>query len=175
LTHSRYKLAIQTVLLSLVFLAILHTPAQGEELNAEHTLQLKPVTGTDVMQIVRSSGSGPVLVNIWATWCEPCCEEMPDLLRLRSEFKDIGFKLVLVSADFSRESQRAASFLGSLGVNFESYIKDQKDEEFINQIDPNWSGALPYSILFGADGKVIRTWDGRIPYQDVRQLLSILD
>ncbi len=162
-------------MLSLILSAIMQLSARAEELNTKQAPQLQPVSAADILEIVKGHDSGPVLVNIWATWCQPCCEEMPDLLRLRSEFMDRGFKLVLVSADFARESQTAENFLGSLGVNFESYIKNQQDEEFINQIDPNWSGALPFSILFGAEANVIQTWDGKLTYEEVSKLLTDLE
>jgi thiol-disulfide isomerase/thioredoxin len=133
---------------------------------------LIPITASSVLELVNDHSDGPILVNMWATWCKPCREEMPDLLRLLSEHESEGFKLILVSADFTRQSEQAAKYLGSLGVDFESYIKNQLDDEFINKIDPAWSGALPFSMLFDKEGNVIRSWEGKLAYKEVNDLLN---
>ncbi len=160
------------IVVGIVLVALLSLPATSSAQDTKPAPELKPVNADQVFELVRDHEDGPVLVNMWATWCKPCREEMPDLLKLYQVHRDNGFKLLLVSADFTRQKDQAAEFLGTLGVDFQTYLKDQKDNEFINAIDPDWSGALPYSVLFAKDGSVIRTWEGKLTYEEVENLLT---
>ena len=134
---------------------------------------LESVSAASIMDMI-SRHDGPVLVNVWATWCLPCREEMPDLLKLREQYKDQGFESILVSADFDRHKKAAREFLGSLGVDFKTYIKNQTDQEFIDGLDPDWTGALPVSILFDQNSNVAGTWYGRIVHTDASDRISAL-
>ncbi len=151
------------------------TLAGPDEDSCNNAPQLTAVSGDDVLELIRDHEDGPILLNIWATWCQPCREEMPELLRLNEEYQDAGLRLILVSCDFTRHSDKAAEFLGSLGVTFETYIKEQSDNEFVNQIDPDWTGALPYSVLIDTDGNVLKTWEGKLNFAEVNALLRQLD
>ena len=61
---------------------------------------LVPATADTVFQEVRKPGASVTVVNVWATWCQPCREEFPDLLKLRRAYARQGLRLVLVNADF---------------------------------------------------------------------------
>src|SRR5262245_28281741 len=137
-----------------------------------------PTSGTaaDILQAVRAPGAQVVLVNVWATWCIPCREEMPDLLRLRRDYKPRGLRLVLVSGDFSSDSDAATDYLRDLGVDFPTYIRSGNDMEFINAFDPNWSGALPATFIYDRHGNLRHAIHGKASYEQfeekVREVLS---
>jgi thiol-disulfide isomerase/thioredoxin len=97
---------------------------------------------------------GPVLVNFWATWCVPCIEEFPDILRLRDVYAPRGLTVVLVSIDRPADAQtKVPRFLRSHGVEFTTYIKKGgNDEGFINAVSNDWSGALPATALYDSRG-----------------------
>jgi len=141
-----------------------------------NTPQLIPVNAATLLDSVRSSGAHATLVNIWATWCRPCKEEMPDLLKLRDEYRAHGFHLLLVSADFMRNREQAEAYMAGLGVNPPGMIKNQKDMEFINGLAPEWSGTLPFSVLFDSTGTRVAIWEGKTDYAsfkvEVKKLLA---
>src|SRR4029077_6980450 len=62
-----------------------------------------PATAAEVLHAVRAPGARAVMVNVWATWCLPCREEMPDILRMRRAYAGRGLRLILVSGDFSSD------------------------------------------------------------------------
>jgi thiol-disulfide isomerase/thioredoxin len=72
--------------------------------------QVVPVTAAEVRQAVAVARGDVVLLNIWATWCNPCREEFPHLVRLRRELAAQGFSLLLVSADFENQLPKVADF-----------------------------------------------------------------
>jgi thiol-disulfide isomerase/thioredoxin len=125
---------------------------------------LVPATAADVLQAVRAPGASAALVNVWASWCVPCREEMPDLLRLRSAYAGRGLRFILVSGDFSSDAAQATAFLREQGVDFPSYIRTGSDSDLIDALDPQWSGALPATFIFDAKGHLQRAIHGKGSY-----------
>jgi len=123
----------------------------------------------EILARVRDSEAKAVLVNVWATWCVPCREEFPDLMRLRQSHRELGFDLVLVSADFDTPLEEVRGFLTEQGVDFPSYLKAGADMKFIEALDPEWSGALPASFLFDGDGVRRHTWVGKVTYEELEK------
>jgi len=140
---------------------------------------LPPLIPADSQRIVREvhkEGAQAVLVNVWATWCVPCREELPDLVRLERDYAKSGFRLVLVSGDFPDEAESARKFLGELGFESGSFLKDEGDIAFIDGLSPRWSGALPASFLYDGNGKLVDFWEGKASYDEIRgKLLPLLE
>ena len=119
-----------------------------------------------------------VLVNLWATWCEPCREEFPSLSRLQKAYGGRGVVVLGVSTDFSSQLPAVEKFLAMQRPSFPNYRKKSggDDQEFIDAVDRSWGGELPFSVLYGRDGKKARVLSGKQSYQDfereVRRLLG---
>jgi thiol-disulfide isomerase/thioredoxin len=129
------------------------------------------VRGADIHAIlgeIRKPGAKAVLVNVWATWCDPCRAEMPHLLKFFREHSDEGLRLVLISADDEAERDRALRFLASQGVDFATWMKRGDDMTFISALDPKWSGALPASFLFDGRGQIHQRWYGEVTHDALK-------
>jgi thiol-disulfide isomerase/thioredoxin len=135
---------------------------------------LRPATAAQVLQAARAPGAKAALINVWATWCQPCVEEFPDLVKLHRAYVGRGLRLVLVSADFEDERDSVLEFLKKQGASFPSYLKDQKDEDFIDGIDARWSGALPASFVLDASGRIVDFWEGKKNYAALEAKLAPL-
>ena len=124
---------------------------------------------------IEAPGSNAVVVNVWATWCEPCREEMPELLRFYRDHRERGVRLVMVSADDEDQRAEVERVLTAAGFDGPAFIKHGDDMTFINSLDRSWSGALPSTFLYDGRGKKQRFWSGTIGYRDlergVRKLL----
>ena len=125
-----------------------------------------PAELPEILTAVRLPGARAVLVNVWATWCEPCRAEMPDLIRFYRDHRADGLRLVLVSADDEQDRAEVARVLAEAGLPADvvSFIKRGDDMKFINGLDRHWSGALPASFLFDGRGRKRRTWGGPVTY-----------
>jgi thiol-disulfide isomerase/thioredoxin len=124
-----------------------------------------PVVAGDartILAAVRAPGARATLVNVWATWCQPCRAEFPDLMRIERAYRDRGLRFVLVSADFDSSAPRA--YLAGHGVRFGSWFKEDDDQRFIDAFSPQWSGALPATFVYDAGGRLVRFWEGRAEY-----------
>lgn len=135
-------------------------------------VNLQPVSSNDLLAHIDTSGAKATLVNVWATWCQPCREEFPDLIRIHDEMKEFGVDVVLVSADFPEQSQAAKAFLAKYGVDFQTYLKDEKDMEFINSLNPEWSGALPATFIYDRQGNLRTFWQGKAEFERFKTALT---
>ena len=89
-------------------------PAPEPELGPE----IQPATAEQIQHAVRAGGARVVLLNVWATWCAPCREEFPDLMRLRREYRERGLRLVneprMHNIHFGDPSTLRRLFMGEL-------------------------------------------------------------
>src|SRR3954467_3512673 len=76
-----------------------------------------------ILAAVKAPGAAAVLVNVWASWCEPCREEMPDLIRFYRDHRAQGLRLVLISADDDDQRGEVERILGALGFDGPAFIK----------------------------------------------------
>ena len=125
-----------------------------------------------IMAAVKAPGASAVLVNVWATWCEPCREEMPDLVRFYREHRAQGLRMVLVSADDEDQRAQVARVLAGLRFDGSAFIKRGDDMAFIDALDPSWKGSLPATFLFDGRGTRSQAWHGLVTYDDLRAGVS---
>lgn len=101
-----------------------------------------------------------VLVNLWASWCDPCLREMPALDRLQSRLGGSDFTVVAVSLD--RDPNEARAFLRARGIRHLAFYRDDKLSLFQALNVPG----LPLSVLIDRQGRGIgrlagpAAWDG---------------
>ncbi len=126
-----------------------------------------------VLDSIRLANKGKVvLFNYWASWCKPCTEEFPDLIKLNKEYKDKEFKLVFVSLDFGDDlATQTQKFLKKMGVDFVTYYNGfSSDEDLINYMDKGWNGGIPGSFIFDKKGKLQKTFIGKTDYSEFKEV-----
>jgi thiol-disulfide isomerase/thioredoxin len=113
--------------------------------------------------------SKPLLVNFWATWCDPCREEFPDLVKLDAEYKG-KIDFITISLDELSEINRdVPKFLAEMKAGMPAYLlKALDDDAAIASVSKEWSGALPLTILYDAAGKQIYYRQGKVKLETVR-------
>lgn len=93
------------------------------------------------------------VVNFWATWCKPCIQELPSFDSLYTISKNQPVKILLVTLDFKEDMEKKTNpFLVKKQVQSECILLDEVNgNDFINQIDPKWSGAIPATLIKRGD------------------------
>ncbi|HKR61059.1 MAG TPA: TlpA disulfide reductase family protein [Pyrinomonadaceae bacterium] len=111
----------------------------------------------------------PLLVNFWATWCDPCREEFPDLVKIDKQYRPRGLDFTAVSLDDHAELKTSVPrFLREMGVTVPTYLLNVSDPEIaINRMDPQWSGALPATFLYDGEGNLVYKRLGRIKVDEL--------
>ena len=132
---------------------------------SDSSLMLKEVQAQDILKEVRrEQGTRAVLLNFWATWCLPCVEEFPMIVDLNKKYKSGEFKVYFVSVDWLDDKDKVIKFLKNHNVSGLSFIKNQDDNDFINGISEEWTGAVPFTIVFSKKtGDVIDYWESKKP------------
>ncbi|MCX6135293.1 MAG: TlpA disulfide reductase family protein [Ignavibacteriales bacterium] len=122
---------------------------------AEEVGLVDPIDQAGLTKLIGQRNGKILFVNIWATWCAPCVEEFPDLVKLARACKDSGVEVVGISADYPDEVEsKILPFLRKQNVPFRTYVaKFKRQEDFINSVDPKWSGALPATLIVDTTGK----------------------
>ncbi|WP_036264201.1 thiol:disulfide interchange protein TlpA [Methylocapsa aurea] len=113
-----------------------------------------------------------VLLNLWATWCVPCRQEMPALDRLQGLLGSKDFVVVAVNIDTAK-LDRPKAFLTEIGVKNLAYYSDATADVFQALKQAGRALGLPTTILIGKDGCEIGTMAGPAQW-DSQDALALL-
>ena len=137
--------------------------------------EVVPVTADAVYSAVGAAEAKVVLVNVWSTWCGPCIDEFPDLVKLQKEYGDKGLKVIFVSGNELEDLPEVKEFLAQQKVDFRTYIMSGSPQAFIDGLNPQWSGALPFTMIFNGSSELQRMWEGAASYETFElRILEIL-
>lgn len=112
----------------------------------------------------------PVVVNFWATWCTPCVQEMPELSALQTEVAARNVQIVGIGID---SPSNIKEFAGKYKIAYPLYVAGMEGTELSRQFG-NQAGGLPYTVLIGADGKIRKTYLGKLKMDELRRDIAAL-
>ncbi len=124
------------------------------------------------MGIAPGIRSHVAVINVWATWCEPCVEETPDLVAFHKGYASRGVKFISLSLDFPDElDSRVLPFVREHKVGFPVHVLDGVPPEEVMAAfgleATGWDGALPATFLLDGAGQVRKTWLGPVGRNDL--------
>lgn len=169
-------LALAVFFCSASLIAVAQTEAaRVETARAKQTIEINDVALKKLLDEHRAART-PLLINFWATWCAPCREEFPDLLKIQQDKSLGGYKFIFISLDDISEIETTVPlFLRTQPItkDITSYLLNASDPDVaINLIDREWSGALPATVLFDAEGKLVFKHFGRIKPDELRAAIK---
>lgn len=107
-------------------------------------------------RVVAAKKGRVVLVNFWATWCDPCREEMPALVSAAKEFSSKDLAVEIVSTDSLKKTRDVQKFLASQKIPFVCWqAKSPDPQRFIDAVDKTWNGAVPYTLVYDRKGDLV--------------------
>jgi thiol-disulfide isomerase/thioredoxin len=99
-----------------------------------------------------------LVINFWATWCAPCKEEMPLLIKLQEKYRDRGLQIVGIAAD---SPENVANFSKKLAISYPVLADEAHAIEFSRRLG-NRAGLLPHTVVVKAGGDVVLAQLGKI-------------
>ncbi len=134
---------------------------------------LEEIDVNGVRDLIRNTSSNKLrLINIWATWCGPCKTEFPDLVIIDRMYRGRDFEFITISADKQQRKDDALKFLKSQQASNKNYIFNDDDVyKLIEAVDPDWRGALPFTILIEPGGKIVYKKQDMIDPYEMKKLI----
>ena len=124
-----------------------------------------------VGRAVASHRGRPVVLTLWATWCDPCVKEFPDLMALARERRDVAF--VSVSIDEPTDRPALEAFVGRRKPPFPVYMRTAgPDDAFIDGVDREWSGVVPATLVYDREGRRVALLQGEHTRGDIEKALA---
>ena len=134
------------------------------------------ITAEELAPLLKGDGTRFLLVNYWATWCDPCREEFPDLVKIDHDFRTKGLDTIAISLDDLTElKSEVPKFLSLMKAQMPNYLLNVADPEpSIKLVDPTWAGALPATFLYDASGAIVYKKFGRFDTKELRTAIEKL-
>lgn len=116
--------------------------------------EVKTIGEAELERLLTSQKGNVLFVNVWASWCKPCREEFPDLLKLQNHYRGKNVRIISISADYPEDvKNKVLPFLAKFDVKFPVYVQAfKKQEEFIDRMNKKWNGALPATFIYDKKG-----------------------
>ncbi len=140
--------------------------------SATNLPKIKQVDAAGLKNLLKTNGK-PLLVNFWATWCDPCREEFPDLVKIDADYKG-KIDFVTVSLDEPEEiNTTVPKFLAEMKAEMPGYLLETPDEDVvIGSVSKDWQGGLPFTILYDASGAAVYSRMGKVKIDVLRAELN---
>ena len=139
---------------------------------AEKPVSLEKINEAGITELLQNDSDKLRLINIWATWCGPCVMEYPSFIEIHRMYQGRDFEFISLSADTPQQEEVALKFLKKQNSAVQNYIFEKDDKyALIEAVDPDWQGALPYTVLVEPGGKKIYAKQGIISPHELKRLI----
>jgi thiol-disulfide isomerase/thioredoxin len=135
------------IIISVLFLGFT-TKSNSQTTKNTSTTNIPVLNFDDLEPLLYTDSEEIQIINFWAMWCAPCVKELPILQAYQKNNPNV--KVTLVSLDFPEDIEtKLKPFLKKKGITTKVVLLDDPDaNSWIDKIDPNWSGAIPFTIIF---------------------------
>lgn len=150
------------------------TPLRLEAQARLHEPDVRRMDLSSLDRLIRQRKGRVLFLNLWATWCKPCIDEFPRIIELARAYSNRPIDIVALSADYPDEVEsKVLPFLARYEIPFRVFVADApRQEDLINAIDPEWSGALPATFIFDPQGRRQAFLLGEKGYDEFRTVVD---
>lgn len=128
---------------------------EGEDW-AKKPVNVEMIDEAGIKDLIKNTSDKLRLINIWATWCGPCVTEYPEFIIMQKMYGHRDFEFISISADDPAKKDKVLKFLKDKQSAVKNYLFSIDDKyKLIEAVDPDWQGALPYTILVEPGGKIV--------------------
>ena len=114
-------------------------------------VSIQDINGHKINTATLSNNGKPIIISFWATWCKPCISELTTINEVYSDWqKETGVKLIAVSIDDARSSQKVLPLVNAKGWDYEILLDQNGD--FKRALNVN---AVPHTFLINGKGEIV--------------------
>ena len=138
--------------------------------------EVKSIKATELEKTILESKT-PLIINFWATWCQPCLEELPYFLDEVKDHKKDSLQLILVSLDFAEAFPKdIAKVANKRKFNVPLFWLDETNADyFCPKVDPKWSGAIPASLFINNKTGYRNFYEEQLSHKELKkEIMAIL-
>jgi len=140
--------------------------APGEALGTS----MEAVDGSGTRKLADWRGKA-LMVNFWATWCGPCREEIPLLVKLQAKYAAQGLQVVGIATD-ETDVKRVQDFLRHMVVNYPMLMGDENVASLVAGFGGNLVG-LPYTLVLDRNGRPLKVHAGELNPDEAEKLVEM--
>ena len=140
------------------------------------SIAVEAIDTAALKNLLTQQRQSPLLVNFWATFCDPCRDEFPDLVQIDHDFRPHSLEFITVSLDdFSEINNEVPKFLEAMKATMPAYLLNVSDPDpAINLVDSRWRGDLPATFLYNEKGEMVYRHIGRVKTAELREAIEKL-
>jgi peroxiredoxin len=145
---------------------------KGFEEWAKEPVDIEPIDEAGVKDLLKNNSGKLRLINVWATWCGPCLIEFPEFITINRMYRGRDFEFIGICLDDSARQTKALKFLKDKQASNKNYLFNSDNKyAFIEAVDPNWQGALPYTLIVEPGGKIVYAKQDLIDPSNIKRLI----
>lgn len=120
------------------------------QVEAQLTSEIPVYDFKTFQSLLHTNSDTTYIVNFWAMWCAPCVKELPYFVDYVNTHKDENVEVIFVSLDFPEDIEsKLIPFIQEKKITSKVVLLDEPNaNSWIDKISPNWSGAIPFTIVF---------------------------
>ena len=111
-----------------------------------------------------------LIINFWATWCPPCLKEIPDFIRLQTQYKSKNVQFIGIALD---NAQDVKTFSLKTGINYPLLMAENSGKKLAHSWG-NIMDVVPFTVVINPQGKIIHRQMGEFHSADIEKILQPL-
>ena len=182
-----FSMTASLLLLGAGFAAAADDKTASKEATGKVKVSLEVVNWDETQKLVAAHKGKIVILDAWATSCQPCMKEFPNLVKLHEKYGRKGLVCMSLSCDYQGIKnkppefyrERVVKFLEKQGAGFQNLLANVPAEDLYEKMD---LASIPAVFVYGRDGKLVKrfdnesakTEDDNFTYADVTKLVEQL-
>lgn len=136
-------------------------------------VELQNLDEAALVKLAKNDSDQLLLVNVWATWCGPCVQELPELVTIQRMYRGRKFRFATISMDEPDEKEQALKVLKEKHVAATNYLSTiENRDRLADLLDKEWKGPVPHTVLIAPGGKIIHRQSGALKPLELRRAIA---
>jgi thiol-disulfide isomerase/thioredoxin len=110
-----------------------------------------------------------LVINFWATWCQPCLKEIPDFMALQKQYAKQNIQFIGVAID---DAAAVSRYKNAIGVNYPILVANEWEGYDLSARMGNKANTVPYTVVANSDGKIIYRYAGAVKKSDLIAIIA---